>query len=123
MVHKCKCEFIAFKLNMGLAFTPEDYKQGHVYRIIYIHVPTAIVSLAAYYLMAISAIVSIIWRIKVTDFIIRSIAPIGLAFTLIALITGSIWGKPTWGTYWVWQDPRLISMLILFFLYWGYISS
>ena len=113
---------LLISLIWGLAFTPEDYKQGHVYRIIYIHVPTAIVSLAAYYLMAISAIVSIIWRIKVTDFIIRSIAPVGLAFTLIALITGSIWGKPTWGTYWVWQDPRLISMLILFFLYWGVIS-
>lgn len=113
---------LVISLVWGVAFTPEDYKQGHVYRIIYIHVPTAIVSLAAYYFMAIAAAISIIWRLKIADFAIRSIAPVGLSLSLIALITGAIWGKPTWGTYWVWQDPRLISMLILFFLYWGVIS-
>lgn len=113
---------LIISLVWGIAFTPEDYKQGHAYRIIFIHVPTAIVSLAAYYLMAAAAAVSIIWRLKVADFAIRSIAPVGLSLSLIALITGAIWGRPTWGTYWVWQDPRLISMLVLLFLYWGVIS-
>ena len=103
----------------GLAFTPPDYKQGNSFRIIYIHVPTAVVALAAYYVMAIAGAVSIIWRMKVADMALRAIAPVGAALTFLALITGAIWGKPTWGAYWIWQDARLTSMLILFFLYLG----
>jgi heme exporter protein C len=103
----------------GLAFTSPDYKQGNSFRIIYIHVPTAVVALAAYYIMAIAGAVSIIWRMKVADMALRSIAPVGAALTFLALVTGAIWGKPTWGAYWVWQDARLTSMLVLFFLYIG----
>lgn len=103
----------------GLAFTSPDYKQGNSFRIIYIHVPTAVVALAAYYIMAIAGAVSIIWRMKVADMVLRSIAPVGAALTFLALVTGAIWGKPTWGAYWVWQDARLTSMLVLFFLYIG----
>lgn len=103
----------------GLAFTPPDYKQGDSFRIIYIHVPTAVVALAGYYVMAMAGAVSIIWRMKVAAMVLRAIAPVGAAFTFLALLTGAIWGKPTWGAYWVWQDARLTSMLILFFLYLG----
>lgn len=103
----------------GLAFTSPDYKQGNSFRIIYIHVPTAVVALAAYYIMAVAGAVSIIWRMKVADMALRSIAPVGAALTFLALVTGAIWGKPTWGAYWVWQDARLTSMLVLFFLYIG----
>ena len=103
----------------GLAFTPPDYKQGNSFRIIYIHVPTAIVALAAYYVMAVAGAISIIWRMKVADMVLRAIAPVGAALTFLALVTGAIWGKPTWGAYWIWQDARLTSMLLLFFLYLG----
>ena len=106
----------------GLLFTPPDYKQGNSFRIIYIHVPTAVVSLAAYYVMAIAGAIGIIWRMKVADMVMRSIAPVGASLTFLALITGAVWGKPTWGAYWVWQDARLTSMLILFFLYLGVIA-
>lgn len=106
----------------GLLFVPPDYKQGNSFRIIYIHVPTAVVALAAYYIMAIAGAISIIWRMKVADMSLRAIAPVGAAITFVALVTGAIWGKPTWGAYWVWQDARLTSMLILFFLYLGIIA-
>lgn len=106
----------------GLLFVPPDYKQGNSFRIIYIHVPTAVVALAAYYIMAIAGAISMIWRMKVADMSLRAIAPVGAAITFIALVTGAIWGKPTWGAYWVWQDARLTSMLILFFLYLGIIA-
>lgn len=109
-------------LVWGLLFTPPDYKQGNSFRIIYIHVPTAVVALAAYYAMAIAGAVGIIWRMKVADMVMRSIAPVGACLTFLALLTGAIWGKPTWGAYWVWQDARLTSMLILFFLYLGVIA-
>ena len=109
-------------LIWGLAFTPPDYKQGDVFRIIYIHVPAAVVALAAYYAMAIAGAIAIIWRMKVADMALRAIAPVGAVLTFIALFTGAIWGKPTWGTYWIWQDARLTSMLILFFLYIGIIA-
>ncbi|NNL57093.1 MAG: cytochrome c biogenesis protein CcsA, partial [Pseudomonadales bacterium] len=106
----------------GLAFVPPDFKQGNSFRIIYLHVPFAVVSLAAYYAMAIAGAVGLIWRMKVADMAMRSIAPVGAAFTALALITGAIWGKPTWGAYWVWQDARLTSMLVLFFLYMGVLA-
>jgi heme exporter protein C len=105
----------------GLAFAPMDFKQGNSFRIIYIHVPAAFISLAGYYIMAIAGAIALVWRMKMADMVMRSCAPIGAVMTFIALITGAIWGKPTWGTWWVW-DARITSMLVLFFLYIGVIA-
>lgn len=105
----------------GVLFTPSDFRQGNSYRIIYIHVPAAVVALAGYYVMAIAGAISLIWRMKMADVAMRATAPVGAALTFIALVTGSIWGKPTWGTWWVW-DARITSMLILMFLYLGVIA-
>ncbi len=105
----------------GLAFAPPDFRQGNSYRIIFVHVPAAFVSLAGYYLMASAGAVSLIWKIKVSDMVLKSCAGIGAAMTFIALVTGAIWGKPTWGTWWVW-DARITSMLVLLFLYLGVVA-
>lgn len=105
----------------GLAFAPTDYKQGNSYRIIYIHVPAAFLALAGYYIMAISGAIGLIWKMKLPFMVMKSAAPIGAILTFISLVTGSIWGKPTWGTWWEW-DARITSMLILFFLYLGMIA-
>jgi len=102
----------------GLAFAPEDYQQGNSFRIIYIHVPTAILAQSCYMMMAASAFVGLVWKMKIADMFIVAAAPIGAAFTFLALFTGAVWGKPTWGTWWVW-DARLTSMLVLLFLYFG----
>lgn len=105
----------------GLAFAPQDYQQGNSFRIIYIHVPSAILAQSCYLLMAIAGAVGLIWKMKLADMVAKSSAPIGASFTLIALVTGAIWGKPTWGAWWVW-DARLTAMLILLFLYLGAIA-
>ncbi len=105
----------------GLVLAPADYQQGDSFRIIYIHVPAAWMSLLVYMIMAIAGGIGLIWHIKIADVIARSSAPLGASFTFIALATGSIWGKPMWGTWWVW-DARLTSELILLFLYLGYIA-
>lgn len=102
----------------GLAFAPVDYYQGNSYRIIFIHVPAAFLAQSAYVLMAVAALVSLVWRIKLANVFIQSAAPVGAWITFLALLTGAVWGKPTWGTWWVW-DARLTSMLILLFLYFG----
>jgi heme exporter protein C len=102
----------------GLAFTPADYQQGNSFRIIYIHVPAALLAQSAYVMMAVAGAIFLIWRMKMAAWVAASIAPIGASFCFIALITGAIWGKPTWGTWWVW-DARLTSMLLLLFLYFG----
>ena len=102
----------------GLAFAPEDARQGNSFRIIYLHVPVSFLALAGYYLMALAGCIGLIWRMKLAFWTLRAAAPIGAAFTFLALVTGSIWGKPTWGTWWEW-DARITSMLILFFLYIG----
>lgn len=102
----------------GLAFAPSELKQGNSYRIIYIHVPTAAVAMAGYYVMALSGAIGLIWRMKLSYMVMKSAAPIGAVLTFAALFTGAVWGKPTWGDYWVW-DARITSMLILFFLYLG----
>ena len=104
----------------GLGFAPQDAKQGNSFRIIYIHVPASFLALVGYYIMAISGAIAIIWKIKLADVVMKSAAPIGASLTFIALLTGAVWGKPTWGTYWIW-DARITSMLILFFLYLGVI--
>ena len=103
-------------LFWGLLFAPTDYKQGDVYRILYIHVPSAILGQSIFMFMAFCGFINVIWRAKISGMMLKSAAPIGVSFTLLALVTGSIWGKPTWGTWWVW-DARLTSTLILFFLY------
>jgi len=102
----------------GLAFAPEDYQQGNSFRIIYIHVPTAILAQSCYMMMAVAAFVGLVWKMKITDLFIGAAAPIGASFTFLALFTGAVWGKPTWGTWWVW-DARLTAMLVLLFLYFG----
>jgi len=106
---------------LGLYDSPIDYQQGNTVRIMYIHVPTATASMFGYVVMAIAAAVGYIWRIKMAHMAALSIAPVGAAMTFLALVTGAIWGKPTWGTWWVW-DARLTTELILFFLYVGFMA-
>ena len=105
----------------ALLFVPPDYQQGHSVRIMYIHVPAAILAQSGYVMMAGAAAVFLIWRIKLADVAVKCVAPLGASITFIALFTGAIWGKPTWGTWWVW-DARLTSTLVLFFLYIGVIA-
>jgi len=111
----------AYGLLGGLVLAPADYQQGDAFRIIYIHVPSAFLSLMVYGIMAGAAAVLLIWRVKLADVVIAASAPLGAWFTALALITGSLWGKPMWGTWWVW-DARLTSELILLFLYLGIIA-
>lgn len=112
--------FWAVGLYLGLVESPPDYQQKDTVRIMYIHVPAAWMSLFVYASMAIAGLVFLIWKHVLAGLYIRSVAGLGAAFTLICLITGAIWGAPTWGTWWVW-DARLTSVLILFFLYAGII--
>jgi len=105
----------------GLILAPPDYQQGESYRIIFVHVPSAWMSLFIYVVMAVCGAVIIVWRMKLAEVVLISSAPIGASFTFLALVTGSLWGKPMWGTYWVW-DARLTSELILLFLYLGVIG-
>lgn len=105
----------------GLVLAPPDYQQGDGFRIIYVHAPSAWMSLMVYTVMAVAAGVGLIWRMKVAHAVAASCAPVGASFTLAALVTGSLWGRPMWGTYWEW-DPRLTSELILLFLYLGYMG-
>ena len=102
----------------ALAFVPAEKYQGDSYRIMYIHVPAASIAMGGYAMMAVAGIVVLVWRMKMAEMVAKSLAPIGACFAFICLVTGSIWGKPTWGTWWVW-DARLTSMLILLFLYVG----
>jgi heme exporter protein C len=102
----------------GLGFAPVDSKQGNSYRILYIHAPVAHIAEVAYVLMAMMGAAGLIWKTKLSFMAMKASAPLGVVFTFIALISGSIWGKPTWGTWWVW-DARITSMLILFFLFLG----
>lgn len=102
----------------ALLFVPADYQQGESVRIMYVHVPTSILAQSSYMMMATAAAVFLIWRIKLADIALQCIAPIGASITALALITGSLWGKPMWGTWWVW-DARLTSTLVLLFLFIG----
>ena len=111
----------AVALYWGLARTPDDYLQGDSFRIIYIHVPSAWMGQFIFLAMATCGFVAIVWRIKIAEIMGIASAPVGAAFTAIALATGSLWGRPTWGTYWVW-DARLTSTLVLLFLYFGVIG-
>ena len=112
--------FLAVGFIWALGFAPPDYQQGHSVRIMYIHVPAAIVAQSSYMMMATAGAVFLIWRIKIADMALQCAAPIGASLTFLALVTGAIWGKPTWGTWWVW-DARLTSTLVLLFLFIGVI--
>jgi heme exporter protein C len=108
-------------LYLSLIASPADYQQGDTVRIMYIHVPAAWMSLFVYSNMAIAAAVGLVWKHPLADLFTKAAAPIGAGFTALCLITGSLWGEPMWGTWWVW-DARLTSVLILFFLYLGYMA-
>jgi heme exporter protein C len=113
---------IAYGVYAGLFVAPEDYQQGDAFRIIYVHVPAAYLSMMAYMIMAVSAGIGLIWRMKLAHAVAAGAAPLGAWFTFLALATGSIWGRPMWGTWWEWGDPRLTSELIMLFLYFGYMA-
>ncbi|MCU7876292.1 MAG: heme ABC transporter permease [Candidatus Thiodiazotropha sp. (ex. Lucinoma kazani)] len=108
-------------LYYGLIVAPADYQQGESYRIMYIHVPAAWMSMFIYVVMAVSGLISLVWRIKMTEVVVISSATVGASFTFLALATGSLWGKPMWGAWWVW-DARLTAELLLLFLYLGIIA-
>lgn len=108
-------------LVWGLLFAPPDYQMGDNFRIIYIHVPSAVGMIWIYAMMAIMAAMHMIWNIKVADMVAKSSAVIGASFAAVCLVTGAVWGKPTWGTYWIW-DAKLTSALIMFFVYVGVIA-
>ena len=115
----------AIVIGAGLYFalldSPVDYQQGETVRIMYVHVPCAWLGMFAYMVMAGASLVALVFRHPLADVCAKSAAPLGAAFTFLALVTGSLWGRPMWGTWWVW-DARLTSMLILLFLYLGYIA-
>ncbi len=108
-------------LYYSLVVAPQDYQQGETVRIMFIHVPAAWMAMATYTVMALASAVAIIWRHPLADVAAKTAAPIGACFTFLALVTGSLWGKPMWGTWWVW-DARLTSVFVLFLLYLGYIA-
>ncbi len=112
---------IAVGLYLALIAAPPDYQQGEAVRIMYVHVPAAWMALNIYLLVAVASAVALVWRHPLAEIAARSAAPIGAAFTFVCLATGSLWGRPMWGAWWVW-DARLTSVLVLFFLYIGYIA-
>ena len=110
-----------FGLVWGFFFTPNDYRQGSTVKIIYLHVPSAMMAINAWAMMLVTSLVWLIRRHHVSALAAKAAAPVGVTFTLVALFTGAIWGQPMWGTFWAW-DPRLTSFLILFLFYIGYIA-
>lgn len=112
---------ISAGLYGGLVMAPSDYQMGDGFRIIYVHVPNAWMSMSVYMFLATAAAIGLIWRIKLAELAARQAAPLGAMFTLLTLVTGSLWGKPMWGTWWEW-DARMTSELVLLFLYLGYIA-
>ena len=105
-----------FGLYWGLVTSPADYQQGDTVRIMYIHVPVAWLASSSYFSLALCALFYLVWRHPLADIGARAVEPVGAIFAALTLITGALWGKPTWGTYWVW-DARLTSMLVLFFFF------
>jgi heme exporter protein C len=112
---------LAIGLYLSLVVAPQDYQQGETVRIMFVHVPAAWMALLAYLAMALASAIAIIFRHPLADLAAKAAAPIGACFTFLALATGSLWGKPMWGAWWVW-DARLTSMFVLFLLYLGYIA-
>ena len=115
------CSCLALGWVWGLAFAPEDAIQGNSYRIIFLHVPASMLAQLIYFFMSICALMHLVWRVKLAAYLIKSAAPVGVMITFIALFSGSIWGIPTWGTWWQW-DARITSTLILFIMYLGIIT-
>jgi heme exporter protein C len=112
---------LAVGLVWSLILAPPDYQQGESVRIMFIHVPAAWMALSVYLFVAVASAVALVWRHPLAEIAAQAAAPIGAAFTFVCLVTGSLWGRPMWGTWWVW-DARLTSVLVLFFLYLGYIA-
>ena len=112
---------LAVGLYLALFVAPPDYQQGEAVRIMFVHVPAAWMASFVYATLALSSAVALIWRHPLADIAAQSAAPLGAGFTLLCLVSGSLWGEPMWGTWWVW-DARLTSVLVLFFLYLGYIA-
>jgi heme exporter protein C len=112
---------LAAGLYLALVASPADWQQGDTVRIMYVHVPSAWMAMFVYVSMALAAAASLVWKHPLADVFAKAAAPLGAAFTLLCLVTGSLWGQPMWGTWWVW-DARLTSVLVLFFLYLGYIA-
>lgn len=112
---------LAVGLYLSLLVAPPDYQQGDTVRIMFVHVPAAWMALSVYLLIAVASAVALVWRHPLAEIAARAAAPIGAAFTFVCLASGSLWGRPMWGAWWVW-DARLTSVLILFFLYLGYIA-
>jgi len=112
---------VGLGLFLALVTTPPDYQQGESVRIMYIHVPAAWMALSVYLFIAVASAVALVWRHPLAEIAAGAAAPIGAAFTFVCLATGSLWGRPMWGAWWVW-DARLTSVLVLFFLYLGYIA-
>ncbi|MEX0282313.1 MAG: heme ABC transporter permease [Arenibacterium sp.] len=112
---------LAVGLVWGFFFTPDDFRQGSTVKIIYLHVPSALMAINAWFMMLVASLIWLVRRHHVSALAARAAAPVGVVMTLIALATGAIWGQPMWGTWWAW-DPRLTSFLILFLFYLGYIA-
>ena len=113
---------IGIGLYLALFVAPPDYQQGESVRIMYVHVPSAWMALFIYTVVAVASGTALIWRHPLADLVAKASSPVGASFTFLALITGSLWGKPMWGTWWAWGDARLTSMLVLFFLYLGHMA-
>jgi len=113
--------FVGYGLIDGLFIAPPDYQQGDGYRIIYFHVPAAMMSMGAYLFISINSFVFLVWKVKLADVFAKVTVPLGATFALLALLTGALWGKPMWGAWWIW-DARLTSELILLLLYCGLIA-
>ncbi len=103
----------------GLAFAPADYQQGNSFRIIYAHVPMVVLAQSAYMMLGAAGLVLLVWRMKLADVAMVAIVPVGATVTALGLFSGAVWGRPTWGTWWEWTDARLVSTLVLLFLYLG----
>lgn len=112
---------LAVGLFWGFFFTPDDYRQGSTVKIIYLHVPAALMAINAWFMMLVASVIWLIRRHHVSALAAKAAAPIGITMTMVALITGALWGQPMWGTWWAW-DPRLTSFLILFLFYLGYVA-
>ena len=112
---------LAIGLSWGFFFTPDDYRQGSTVKIIYLHVPSALMAINAWFMMLVASVIWLVRRHHVSALAAKAAAPVGITMTIVALVTGALWGQPMWGTWWAWE-PRLTSFLILFLFYLGYIA-
>jgi heme exporter protein C len=113
---------VVWGIYQGLYVVPADFRQGDAAKIMFVHVPSSWLALFIYLFMASASFISFVWRSPLADICAKSCAPIGAVFTALCLFTGSVWGKPMWGTWWEWSDPRIVSVVILFFFYLGYMA-